>query len=600
MVTLVEAWLTQGVFCEQDGAWRLQAEVEALHDQVPDGLRQLIEGQLDRLRAAEQRVLEVASVAGIEFAAAAVAAGLGQAVERVDDTCAALARRGQWLRAVGEQSWPDGTVAGGYRFGHALYQQVLYRRVVAARRVRLHQRIGARAEVGYGAEAGAQAAELAVHFERGRDYARALQYLRQASENAIQRYSYREAVAYFEQALAALGHLPASRDTQEQAIDLRFDLRTSLIPLGGFGERIRTYLYEAEVLAQALDDPGRLGRVYAHLSNNYWMMAEPDHAVEAGQRALTLAEPLGDVALQVQARCYLGQAYHALGDYRQGMVVLRWNVAALVGERRWEYFGLPGLAAVVSQTWLLWSLAELGEFNEGSAQGEEVVRLAEAADHPFSRIEVCRGVSLLYLRQGKLQQAITVLEKGLDICQVWEIPLVFPWVASALSLAYILVGRVTEALPLLQQMREPTAPRGTLTGRAIRATWRGEAYLLAGHSAEAREQAEQALEFSREHKERGHQAWALRLLGEIAAHQEPSEAAWVEAYYRQALTLAEELRMRPLQAHCHLGLGTLYAKTGQAEQARVALSAAITLYRAMDMTFWLPRAEAAMAQVQEQ
>src|SRR6185295_7503536 len=107
--------------------------------QVPDSLRQMIEGQFDRLSVEEQRLLETASVAGVEFAVAAVAAGLGQAVERVDEACAALARHGQWLQAVGEQDWPDGTVAGSYRFGHALYQQVLYRRVAAARRVRLHQ-----------------------------------------------------------------------------------------------------------------------------------------------------------------------------------------------------------------------------------------------------------------------------------------------------------------------------------------------------------------------------------------------------------------------------------------------------------------------------
>jgi DNA-binding winged helix-turn-helix (wHTH) protein len=134
MVTLVEAWRSQGVLREQDGAWGLLTGVEALHDQVPDSLRQMIEGQLDRLSGAEQRVLEAASVVGVAFAVAAVAAGLGQAVERVDEACAVLARRGQWLRAVGEQGWPDGTVAGGYHFGHALYQQVLYGRVAAARR----------------------------------------------------------------------------------------------------------------------------------------------------------------------------------------------------------------------------------------------------------------------------------------------------------------------------------------------------------------------------------------------------------------------------------------------------------------------------------
>jgi tetratricopeptide (TPR) repeat protein len=116
---------------------------------------------------------------------------------------------------------------------------------------------------------------------------------------------------------------------------------------------------------------------------------------------------------------------------------------------------------------------------------------------------------------------------------------------------------------------------------------------------EAVQLAGRALDLARAHKERGHEAWALRLLGEIAAHQDPPEIAQAEAHYQQALALAEDLGMRPLVAHCHLGLGTLYAATGQREPARAALSAAIELYRAMEMTFWLPQAEAALAQAEE-
>jgi tetratricopeptide (TPR) repeat protein len=115
---------------------------------------------------------------------------------------------------------------------------------------------------------------------------------------------------------------------------------------------------------------------------------------------------------------------------------------------------------------------------------------------------------------------------------------------------------------------------------------------------EAYAQAQYALECSRAHQERGYEAYALRLLGEIAARGDPPKARQAEAHYQQALALADELGMRPLQAHCHLGLGALYAKTGQHEQARAELSAAIELYRAMEMTFWLPQAEAALAQVE--
>jgi tetratricopeptide (TPR) repeat protein len=127
----------------------------------------------------------------------------------------------------------------------------------------------------------------------------------------------------------------------------------------------------------------------------------------------------------------------------------------------------------------------------------------------------------------------------------------------------------------------------------------GEAQMLAGHLEEAHALAEQALALTRAHQERGHEAYALRLLGEIAARHEPPIVEQAETYYSQALALAEELGMRPLQAHCHRGLGLLYARTDQVEQARAALMTAIELYRAMDMTFWLPQTEAALAQVEK-
>jgi tetratricopeptide (TPR) repeat protein len=125
----------------------------------------------------------------------------------------------------------------------------------------------------------------------------------------------------------------------------------------------------------------------------------------------------------------------------------------------------------------------------------------------------------------------------------------------------------------------------------------GEAYLLAGRLEEARALAEQTLALARENQERGHQAYALHLLGEIATHRTPPDVEPAISSYRQALALAEELGMRPLQAHCHRGLGTLYARVDQPEQARLGLSAAIALYRAMEMTFWLPQTEAALAQI---
>src|SRR5439155_6150602 len=170
-----------------------------------------------------------------------------------------------------------------------------------------------------------------------------------------------------------------------------------------------------------------------------------------------------------------------------------------------------------------------------------------------------------------------------------------PLVAGLLGAAYTLAGRVADAVPLLTQAMEQSTVTERVDFQALCLLSLGEAQLLAGRLEEAYTLAERALTFSREHQERGHQAYALRLFGEIAAQRNPPESASAEASYQQALALADELGMRPLQAHCHCGLGILYGRMGRGQQAHAALSTAIALYRSMEMTFWLPQAEAALA-----
>jgi tetratricopeptide (TPR) repeat protein len=209
------------------------------------------------------------------------------------------------------------------------------------------------------------------------------------------------------------------------------------------------------------------------------------------------------------------------------------------------------------------------------------------------------GIGLLTLHQGDLPMALPLLERAVGICYEADLPSLFPRIAAALGAAYTLAGRVADAVPLLTQAMEQAMAMEIVEFQAFCRLSLGEAYLLAGRLEEAQALAERTLALTRERQERGNQAYALRLLGEIAARREPPDVESAKIHYRQALALADELGMRPLQAHCHRGLGILYTQTGQAEQARVALSAAITLYRAMDMTFWLPQAETTLTQVEE-
>jgi tetratricopeptide (TPR) repeat protein len=269
------------------------------------------------------------------------------------------------------------------------------------------------------------------------------------------------------------------------------------------------------------------------------------------------------------------------------------NVEALQGALQCERFGLPGLASALSCDWLVRSLAELGAFAEGMTYGDEAVRIAEAADHAFTLIAAYHSVGLLCLRKGEIPKALAFLEHALTLVKSRNVPYLFGMTASCLGSAYALAGQVELALPLLEQVLQRLASGvNWMWGAEL-----SEAYLLAGQRDELLRLVGRALECSPDLKERGHQAWLLRLLGEITARRDPPEAEQTQRYYQQALALADARGMRPLQAHCHRGLGMLYAKTGQREQARAALATAVNLYRTMEMILWLPETEAALAQV---
>jgi tetratricopeptide (TPR) repeat protein len=209
-------------------------------------------------------------------------------------------------------------------------------------------------------------------------------------------------------------------------------------------------------------------------------------------------------------------------------------------------------------------------------------------------------LGLLYLTKGDLEHAIRVLDQGLALCRATGNRTWLRLLAAALGYAYALQGRLVEGCALLEEATGEDIRTGGLMGLAYRVAWLSEVCRLAGRCDEAWQHACQAFDLARQLKERGNEALALHQLGVVRAHANPPDAVQAEAYYQQALALAEALGLRPLVAHCHLGLGTLYLKTGQQEQAHAELSTAIALYRAMDMLFWLPEAEAALAQVEGQ
>jgi DNA-binding winged helix-turn-helix (wHTH) protein/tetratricopeptide (TPR) repeat protein len=551
---------------------------------VPETVQAVLVARMDRLPPAAKRLLQVAAVVGMDVSFPLLQALAEQPEERLQQSLAHL-QAAEFLyetRLFPEQE---------YTFKHALTHEVAYGSLLLERRRVLHARLVEVLEVLAPDWVTEQVERLAHHALRGEVWDKAVTYCQQAGASAFDHAAFREAVASFEQALQALAHLPEDRDTRVRAIELRLVLVGVLGTLGEHGRRL-ALLGEAEALARACDDRTRLCQVLTQLGQVYRMTGDHDGAIAVGQQALDLAAVLGDSALQVQASYFLGQAYAVISDFGRAAELLRWSVEAADKES-----GRPSTARIGSRARLARLLGALGAFAEGRRHGEEAFRLATLAGRGLTPIMAHGCLGRLSLAQGDLEHAIRLLEQGLALCRASDARSWLQTIAGSLGFAYGLQGRLTEGRALLEEGISESIRTGDLQGQASRVAWLSEVCRLTGYGEEAGQHARQALDLARHQKVRGDEAQALYQLGVVYAHTDPPDAAQAESYYQQALALAEELGMRPLQAHCHRGLGTLYAATGQREQARTALITAIDLYRTMEMTFWLPQAEAALAQV---
>jgi tetratricopeptide (TPR) repeat protein len=283
---------------------------------------------------------------------------------------------------------------------------------------------------------------------------------------------------------------------------------------------------------------------------------------------------------------FVGQTHAVRGEFSDAATFLERNVA-LEGELRYERFGAPAIQSALSGAWLAGALAEIGRFDEAIGHAEAAVQIAETADHPFTLYNGLFDLGRAHLGRGDLPRATRTLERCLDLCRRWQIGLGIPLVAATLGAAYALAGRPDEALPLVAGAIEEFRHRQVHNWPALILLCAGTTDLSAGRINEAARHAREALALARRLGARGSEAHALRLAGDVASTSGGEDA---EDNYREALALAGELGMRPLVAHCHLALGNLSLRPGHREKAREHLTTATTMYREMDMRFWLKQA----------
>ena len=513
--TLVETDVISGI----PGAYRLTGSVETI--QVPATVQALLAARIDRLPPEDRQLLQSAAVIGRD-----VPLGLLHTLARSGEE-EALQAGLQRLQAA--EFLYEVSLAGdpGYTFKHPLTHEVAYEGLSEPDRRALHARVVEAIETLHADRLDAQTEQLAHHALRGELWDRALAFSRQAGDRASARCAFQEAAAAFEQALFALARLPQSRELAEVDIDLRFELRQVLQPIWE-NERNLRHLEAAERLARDLDDRRRLARVLVYRSTVLWLTGDVKGAVALATTALEIAEAMSDVDLEVAAAVQLGAPLHALGQHRRAALLLERAVDRSGGERLHQRMGLAHVASVLSRSWFVRCLAELGEFDEGRRRGQEAVRTADATGHPISQVAARLAVGVVELRRGELVAAILTLEEALDLERRYHGSNWLPEVQAAQGYAYVLAGRAADGFQLLERAAGRPAHL-----QALRVTWLGEAHLLAGRGAEAARVADQALGLAREHHGQGHEAWALRLLGEIAARREPVDVEAADAAYRR-------------------------------------------------------------------
>jgi class 3 adenylate cyclase/tetratricopeptide (TPR) repeat protein len=338
-----------------------------------------------------------------------------------------------------------------------------------------------------------------------------------------------------------------------------------------------------QIMGEAPDSAGQL-----------WWAGEHERAVKAAERDLAVAASFGNFALRISASCRLGQAHHGLGNYGRAAELFRQTVSSLQGDLIQARFGMVALPSVWSRSWLAWALAERGEFVEGIVVCGEAAQIAEVADDAYSRVQTAFGLGTLYVLQGRYDLARPTLEQGLVLARIASIPFLVPFITGPLGIAYALGGQLERGVALLEQTVEQTVAMKLQANHALRLSWLGWAQLLAGRPDVARSLAQRALNLAVERNERGQRAHAQRLLGDIEAGAGEPGIPGAQTAYREALDLGDALRMRPLVAHCHRGLGLLAWRTGRPREAGEHLAAAAAMFREMDMQLWLEKAEEAL------
>jgi DNA-binding winged helix-turn-helix (wHTH) protein/predicted ATPase len=599
LVIMVAALVERGVLSERDGYWALQGEPGATHVEIPEGLRQVIEQQIARLPTTAQRILEAASVAGVTIASAVVASCLVEDEIQVEECCEELARHGLFLRLQGMATWPDGTPTTYYAFRHGLYQQVAYQRLGAARRTQLHRRIGIRLEEAYGQRAGELAAELAVHFEQGRETPRAVQFLQRAADNAAHRYAHHEVIVIATRALELLKTLPDSPERIQHELDMQTALGPALIATKGYAASDVELAYlRARQLCQHVGEAAPLFRVLRGLWDCYLVRAELQTAYELAEQLLTLAQRTHEPAFLVEAHRALGTTLLFLGELTSARIHLQQGIALYTPQQHHDLALLHGAdPGVICRLYAASALWLLGYADQALRSIDEALTLAQGRCHPFSLAFALSFAAQIHHRRREVELTQKRAEAAIAVSTDYGFPFFVAWgtVLQGWSLAE--QGQGEAGIAQIHQGLSTWHAMGAQLTRPHALALLAEAYGREGQAEEGLRALDEALTAVHSTGERWWEAESHRLKGEFLLMQAvgsrgapvgaPERAplavsvggvidlwpilADAETWFRQALDIAHRQGEKSLELRAALSLSRLWWHQGKQTDARQML-----------------------------
>jgi len=574
MVALVEHLHARGV---AEGA-PPESDLAALG--VPGSVHKMIERQIEELSAGDRRLLEVASVAGVEFSAAALGAGLDGApgsAERVDTQCEDLTRRTRFLSASGIAHWPDGTVAGRYRFRHGLYQEVLYERVSAARRARLHQEIGERIEAGHRARATEIAAELAMHFERGGDHPRAIEYLAASADTALRRSANDAAIGQANKGLELLAAPGSGPERLHQELRLQLVLGAALMARSGMAapQVQKAYARAHELVTQIGEQPA-LVPVLLGLARFHIVRDELDAAQTLVETCVRLAQSSQDEELLLEAHVVTAAILYSRDSFSESLAHAEQATRIYDPHAHRSHalrYGIdPGVLAKCYAAMSLW---RLGYPDQSRKRGSEAVALGEELAHSHSLAMALTALASIHERCRDWPAAQGWAEKLSDYAAEKELPLWHAWGEILRGLACAEQGDLSKGVPLI---RSGLAGFGATGGNSRQPE---SASLLIRVRAgtipldEALRSADAMLVAMRHNGESNDEAELQRIIGVLKRQRcEPAAATTIEAEesFRQAIETARSQQAKALELRAAIGLCRLLRDRGQGKQALTMLT----------------------------